>query len=155
MDFPFSLIIYGKILFDKLFLIEIKRSEVMRVFEFEAINSTNIFLKELENKKNYDLVISETQILGKGRRGNNWDSKRGGAYFSFILKEDKNISTDEYLKLPLVIGYSLLRTFEKIEPNLDFMFKWTNDIFINNRKLSGILVEKVEDNFIIDRKSVV
>ena len=121
----------------------------MRIFRFKEIDSTNKFLKEMKNKKDYDLAIAETQTLGRGRRGNKWSSEKGGAYFSFLLKEDKNIALEEYIKLPLVIGYSLLKTFQKLEPEINFMFKWTNDIYVFDKKISGILVEKVEDYFII------
>lgn len=121
----------------------------MRIFKFEELNSTNIFLRELQEKKNYDIVIAETQTLGKGRRGNKWSSEKGGAYFSFLVEEDKNISLEEYSRLPLVIGYSLLKTFEELEPELEFKFKWTNDIYINDKKISGILVEKMKDFFIV------
>ncbi|MDQ9831442.1 hypothetical protein RFX70_21925, partial [Acinetobacter baumannii] len=38
---------------------------------------------------------------------------------------------------------------ESIEPELNFMFKWTNDIYIFDKKISGILVEKTGDYFII------
>lgn len=121
----------------------------MRIFKFKEIDSTNKFLKEMKNKEDYDLAIAETQTLGRGRRGNKWSSEKGGAYFSFLLKEDKNIALEEYIKLPLVIGYSLLKTFQKLEPEINFMFKWTNDIYVFDKKISGILVEKVEDYFII------
>lgn len=121
----------------------------MRIFKFKEIDSTNKFLKEMKEKEEYDTAIAETQIMGRGRRGNKWSSEKGGAYFSFLLKEDKNIAFEEYTKLPLVIGYSLLKTFESIEPELNFMFKWTNDIYIFNKKISGILVEKLEDYFVI------
>lgn len=121
----------------------------MRIFRFKEIDSTNKFLKEMKNKEDYDLAIAETQTLGRGRRGNKWSSEKGGAYFSFLLKEDKNIALEEYIKLPLVIGYSLLKTFQKLEPEINFMFKWTNDIYVFDKKISGILVEKVEDYFII------
>lgn len=121
----------------------------MRIFKFKEIDSTNKFLKEMKEKEEYDTAIAETQIMGRGRRGNKWSSEKGGAYFSFLLKEDKNIAFEEYMKLPLVIGYSLLKTFEDIESELNFMFKWTNDIYIFDKKISGILVEKSEDYFII------
>lgn len=121
----------------------------MRIFKFKEIDSTNKFLKEMKEKEDYDTAIAETQVMGRGRRGNKWSSEKGGAYFSFLLKEDKNIAFEEYMKLPLVIGYSLLKTFESIEPELNFMFKWTNDIYIFDKKISGILVEKSEDYFII------
>lgn len=121
----------------------------MRIFKFKEIDSTNKFLKEMKEKEEYDTAIAETQIMGRGRRGNKWSSEKGGAYFSFLLKEDKNIAFEEYEKLPLVVGYSLLKTFESIEPELNFMFKWTNDIYIFDKKISGILVEKLGDYFII------
>ncbi|MFK4785874.1 biotin--[acetyl-CoA-carboxylase] ligase [Fusobacterium sp. MFO224] len=120
----------------------------MNIYRFREIDSTNTFLKNVREKKDYDVAIAEKQTLGRGRRGNKWSSEKGGAYFSFLLKEKEEISSEEYAKLPLVVGYSLLRTFEKIE-NLDFKFKWTNDIYINNKKLSGILVEKRENFYII------
>lgn len=121
----------------------------MRIFRFKEISSTNKFLKEMQKKENYDTAIAETQTMGRGRRGNRWSSEKGGAYFSFLLKEDKNIALEEYIKLPLVAGYSLLKTFEKLEPELKFMFKWTNDIYIFDKKVSGILIEKIENYFII------
>lgn len=121
----------------------------MRIFRFDEIDSTNMFLKNLEIKEEYDTAIAKTQTLGRGRRGNKWSSEPGGAYFSFLLKEDKNISIEEYTKLPLVIGYSLLKSFQEFEPELDFKFKWTNDVYINDKKISGILVEKIKDFFVI------
>lgn len=121
----------------------------MRIFKFDEIDSTSTFLKKLEEKKDYDIAIAEKQTLGRGRRGNKWFSEKGGAYFSFLLKEDKNVAFEEYMKLSLVIGYSLMKTLEKIEPQLKFMFKWTNDIYLFDKKLSGILIEKIGEYFII------
>lgn len=121
----------------------------MRIFNFNEIDSTSTFLKNLKEKNNYDIAIAKTQTLGRGRRGNKWFSEEGGAYFSFLLKEDKNIDFNEYTRLPLVIGYSLMKSLENIEPQLNFMFKWTNDIYLLDKKISGILVEKTEDFFII------
>lgn len=120
----------------------------MNIYRFKEINSTNTFLKELDEKESYDIAIAEKQTLGRGRRGNKWSSEKGGAYFSFLLEEERGISSEKYIKLPLVVGYSLLRTFEKMEC-LDFKFKWTNDIYVNDKKLSGILVEKKANFYII------
>ncbi|MFA6708127.1 MAG: biotin--[acetyl-CoA-carboxylase] ligase [Fusobacterium sp.] len=120
----------------------------MKIYRFKELDSTNTFLKNLEIKNNYDVAIADKQTLGRGRSGNKWSSEIGGAYFSFLLKENPNISKEEYSRLPLVVGYSLLKTFEKLE-GLDFKFKWTNDIYVLDKKLSGILVEKREDFYII------
>ncbi|MBC2856406.1 MAG: biotin--[acetyl-CoA-carboxylase] ligase [Cetobacterium sp.] len=120
----------------------------MRIFKFDTIDSTNKFLKNLKDREEYDLVIAKTQSAGRGRRGNVWLSEEGAGLFSFMLKEDKEISMDEYAKLPIVIGYSILKAMEKIS-GLKMLFKWTNDVYLNGKKLSGILVEKDGDNFII------
>ena len=122
----------------------------MRIFRFESIDSTSDYLKNKKDIENYDLAIAEIQTKGRGRRGNNWFSSKGMALFSFALKAEKNISIEEYSKLPLVTGISVLRGIRRIE-ELDLKFKWTNDIYLDDKKLSGILVEKVDDFFIIGK----
>lgn len=120
----------------------------MRVFRFDEIDSTNKFLKGQNNLQNYDCVIAKTQTAGVGRRGNVWVSNEGMAIFSFALKEEINISLEEYMRLPLIAGISVLSGLKKIE-YLDYKFKWTNDIYLDDKKLCGILVEKTKDFFII------
>ena len=120
----------------------------MRVFRFDEIDSTNKFLKEQNNLQDYDCVIAKTQTAGVGRRGNVWVSNEGMAIFSFVLKEAENISLEEYMRLPLIAGISVLSGLKKIE-YLDYKFKWTNDIYLDDKKLCGILVEKTKDFFII------
>ncbi len=120
----------------------------MRVFRFDEIDSTNSFLKRENKLENYDLAIAKNQSEGRGRRGNTWVSKEGAALFSFVLKEDSNLLIEEYRKLPLVVGVAVLRALKKFE-NLNYKFKWTNDIYVNDKKISGILVEKINENFII------
>lgn len=120
----------------------------MRVFRFDEIDSTNKFLKEQNNLQDYDCVIAKTQTAGIGRRGNVWVSNEGMAIFSFALKEAENISLEEYMRLPLIVGISVLSGLKKIE-DLDYKFKWTNDIYLDDKKLCGILVEKTKDFFII------
>ncbi|MBM6821591.1 biotin--[acetyl-CoA-carboxylase] ligase [Fusobacterium mortiferum] len=120
----------------------------MRVFRFDEIDSTNKFLKEQNNLQDYDCVIAKTQTAGVGRRGNVWVSNEGMAIFSFVLKEAENISLEEYMRLPLIVGISVLSGLKKIE-DLDYKFKWTNDIYLDDKKLCGILVEKTKDFFII------
>ncbi len=120
----------------------------MRIFRFESIDSTSDYLKNKEDIQEFDLAIAEIQTKGRGRRGNSWISSKGMALFSFSLKIDKNISVEEYSKLPLVAGISVLKGIRRIE-ELDLKFKWTNDVYLDDKKLSGILVEKVNEFFII------
>lgn len=120
----------------------------MRIFRFSEIDSTSDFLKRKDDKRDYDLAIAEIQTHGRGRRGNSWVSQKGMALFSFLLKVEENIFMEEYSKLPLVTGIAVLNGLKRIE-NLDFKFKWTNDIYFEDKKICGILVEKIQDFFII------
>lgn len=120
----------------------------MRIFNFDELESTSDYLKNKKDKKEWDVVIAKIQTSGRGRRGNLWVSPPGAGLFSFALKEDSNLSMEEYSKLPLVVGIALLEGLKSVV-GLDYKFKWTNDIYLQDRKLSGILVEKVEDFFII------
>ncbi|MBP6408847.1 MAG: biotin--[acetyl-CoA-carboxylase] ligase, partial [Fusobacteriaceae bacterium] len=115
---------------------------------FEEIDSTNEYLKRQKDNKNYDIVMAHKQTKGKGTRGRVWLSTEGILMFSIVIKEDKNISMEEYTKLPLVVGMALLSALEEIE-KLPFMFKWTNDIYLYDKKLSGILTEKIGEDFIV------
>lgn len=120
----------------------------MNIEIFDELDSTNDYLKRKKGTQNFDIVVAHKQTKGRGSRGRVWLSTEGVLMFSFIIKEEKYCSIEEYMKLPLVVGIALLDGLVEIE-NLPFMFKWTNDIYLYDKKLSGILIEKSDDNFIV------
>ena len=121
----------------------------MKFLKFDEIDSTNNYMKENFSKfENYDIVAAKNQTSGRGRRGNTWSSSEGMALFSFLLKTKNKLDISEYTKLPLIAGISTLVALKKIKDGA-YNFKWTNDVFLDNKKLCGILIEKVEENFII------
>ena len=120
----------------------------MRKFKFEEVNSTNEVLKTKKDIEQWDTIITEVQTAGKGRRGNVWESPKGAALFSFALKEDKLLSEKDYSLLPLIAGRAMLEGLNNIEKQ-DYKFKWPNDIYVNDKKISGILIEKVGEFYII------
>jgi BirA family biotin operon repressor/biotin-[acetyl-CoA-carboxylase] ligase len=84
-------------------------------------------------------VIAESQTLGKGRKGRSWLSPGdGGIYVSVILRP--NIRPVNAVQIPLVVGVALVKAVRKIT-SLDARIKWPNDIYINNKKVCGILAE--------------
>lgn len=121
----------------------------MKLIKLDEVDSTNNYMKEnIEKFNNYDIVSAKNQTLGRGRRGNTWLSSQGMALFTFLLKPEIKLDMKDYIKLPLIAGISTLKALLSIEEN-DYKFKWTNDIFLKDKKLCGILIEKVEDNFIV------
>ena len=120
----------------------------IRLYKFNEIDSTNEYLRK--NHKSYeefDVISARTQTRGKARRQNDWVSMNGMAIFSFFLKERDNWEIEDYLKLPLIAGLATVNGLKEIE-NLEYKFKWTNDVYVENKKLCGILIEKTEDVYI-------
>ena len=125
-----------------------KMKENINLYKFDELDSTNDYLRR--NHKSYeefDVISARVQTHGKARRQNDWISMDGMALFSFFLKERDNWEIEDYLKLPLIAGIAVIKGLRKIE-NLEYKFKWTNDVYVENMKLCGILIEKTEDVYI-------
>ena len=125
-----------------------KMKENINLYKFDELDSTNDYLRR--NHKSYeefDVISARVQTHGKARRQNDWISLDGMALFSFFLKERDNWEIEDYLKLPLIAGIAVIKGLKKIE-NLEYKFKWTNDVYVENMKLCGILIEKTEDVYI-------
>lgn len=105
------------------------------------IDSTNSYLmRRLPNNVAHGQVcLSEYQSAGKGRRGKEWISPFGShLYMSMYWKLDQGMSAA--MGVSLVIGLAVSDTLRN-DYQLDVQLKWPNDIYLNGRKLAGILVE--------------
>ena len=121
----------------------------INLYKFKELDSTNGYLER--NHKNYeefDVICTKNQTHGRARRQNDWVSMEGMAIFSFFLEERENWEIEDYLKLPLIAGLATIKGLRGIE-NLDYKFKWTNDVYLENKKLCGILIEKIDDVYIV------
>ena len=121
----------------------------INLYKFKELDSTNDYLER--NHKNYeefDVICTKNQTHGRARRQNDWVSMEGMAIFSFFLEERENWEIEDYLKLPLIAGLATIKGLRGIE-NLEYKFKWTNDVYLENRKLCGILIEKIDNVYIV------
>ncbi|MDG2381774.1 MAG: biotin--[acetyl-CoA-carboxylase] ligase [Pirellulaceae bacterium] len=85
-------------------------------------------------------VLSETQSRGRGRGSNQWWSTEGSLTFS-LLTELENLPGERIPQLSLTAGLALCQAIESIAPLADIALKWPNDIFLDGKKLAGILIE--------------
>lgn len=105
---------------------------------FDTLKSTNETAKSLANDaEDGTIVISEQQQGGKGRFNRVWTSPRGGLWFSLILKS--NLEPIYASKVTIISAAALLLVLK--EKNIDALIKWPNDIYVNGKKLCGILTE--------------
>lgn len=87
------------------------------------------------------VLVAEAQTAGRGRRGNPWFSPFGSnLYFSMYWQLEQGIQAA--MGLSLVIGIAVAEVLES-EYQLPVKLKWPNDIYLQHKKLAGILIELV------------
>jgi BirA family biotin operon repressor/biotin-[acetyl-CoA-carboxylase] ligase len=115
-------------------------------------NKNFIFLTEVESTNNYanqlvlskaaehgTVVLAQHQKMGRGQQGNHWESEFGKnllmsiILFPLFLPAAKQFYLSKMASLALV---DFLKTETK-----DVSVKWPNDIYIQNKKIAGILIE--------------
>lgn len=117
---------------------------------FSNIDSTNTYLKnhffELEN---FSIIRADFQTSGHGRKERSWVSEKGkNLLFSILIKDENILKNGGFLSL--VAAISLCETIEKCFPNISKpMIKWPNDIYINDKKVCGILLESNLPEYIV------
>ena len=110
-------------------------------FYFDSVESTQDFAYELLRGGGDfypSVIISDFQIGGKGRKGPNWASPKGGIWMSLTLETD--LKTHELFHILMLVTRLLCQTLEN-NTNLISMVKWPNDILINGKKVAGILLD--------------
>lgn len=110
------------------------------IFIYDVLESTNTTAKSIaENVKENTLIIAKQQIAGRGRYGRTFYSpSQSGIYLSLILKPKTNIKDASLITC--MVAVSVVRSLKKLY-NLDAKIKWVNDIYINGKKVCGILTE--------------
>ncbi len=131
---------------DRLTEIELKwrlKTDIIarKIYSYKETSSTNDTAYHLaaSGEKEGSVVIAESQTAGRGRMGRFWVSpKSKGAYFSVILRPD--ILPKEVSSITLFSALSVAKTIREMA-GLAAFIKWPNDVFINNKKICGILTE--------------
>ncbi|QFU24913.1 bifunctional biotin--[acetyl-CoA-carboxylase] ligase/biotin operon repressor BirA [Shewanella eurypsychrophilus] len=115
-------------------------SILSRCFYFDELPSTNAFLlKHVEELSSGDICIAEYQSAGRGRRGRNWVSPYGcHLYCSMYWKLEQGMA--QASGLSLVVACALVEVLKCLGID-DLGVKWPNDIYLNNKKLAGVLIE--------------
>ncbi|MDI7662431.1 bifunctional biotin--[acetyl-CoA-carboxylase] ligase/biotin operon repressor BirA [Cronobacter universalis] len=105
-----------------------------------VIDSTNQYLLDrLSELESGDACIAEYQQAGRGRRGRKWFSPFGAnLYLSMYWRLEQGPAAA--IGLSLVIGIVMAEVLHELGAD-QVRVKWPNDLYLNDRKLAGILVE--------------
>ncbi len=106
----------------------------------ESVDSTNDYIKiKAPQLEEGHVVIANEQTKGKGRNGKSFSSpKQKGLYMSFLLRP--SLSIYDNLKITACVSVALWEAIQSIY-QIDCQIKWVNDIYINHKKIAGILCE--------------
>ena len=107
---------------------------------FEEIGSTNDYLLENSKKNKLSICLTESQTKGRGRNSKEWQSpKYENIYMSVSFSTNQDLKF--FSSFSLVTAISVQKALTKHK--FDTKIKWPNDIYINSKKVGGILIETV------------
>jgi BirA family biotin operon repressor/biotin-[acetyl-CoA-carboxylase] ligase len=88
------------------------------------------------------LVLTELQTAGRGRGNNQWWARSGALTFSLVLGDHvAQLPTGNWPQVSLLTGLAVCQAIEQLVPELSVSVKWPNDVYIQGRKVCGILVD--------------
>lgn len=112
---------------------------------FKTIDSTNSFAKSLAQLggEHGSIIVAEQQTSGRGRMNRSYYSPgSSGVYMSIILRP--KLSVEYSLMITSCAAVAVAEAIEKVT-GLKAEIKWVNDIYVNGKKLCGILTEAAID----------
>jgi BirA family biotin operon repressor/biotin-[acetyl-CoA-carboxylase] ligase len=116
---------------------------------FRVTDSTNARARELveAGAPGGTVVTAAEQTAGRGRQGRTWTAPPGKALlYSAILRP----LDERHLLLPLAVPIAVCAAAEELNPDVECMIKWPNDIWVDGRKLAGVLIEaKPQDGWAV------
>jgi BirA family transcriptional regulator, biotin operon repressor / biotin---[acetyl-CoA-carboxylase] ligase len=116
--------------------------EHFNIIRLEETASTNEYLKNLAEKDGLPegfAVFAKSQTGGRGQQGNIWESEPGkNINLSFLLRPEF-LSSDKVFMISKVVSLAIVDYLNNLGKT--FTIKWPNDIYYQDKKVAGILIE--------------
>jgi BirA family biotin operon repressor/biotin-[acetyl-CoA-carboxylase] ligase len=107
------------------------------VIHIEETDSTNRWLKE--HGEGNMVVVADYQTAGRGCGTNQWESERGKNLLFSVLLHPVDIPARDQFRISMAVSVALCEMLSQYADG--FSIKWPNDIYWNDRKICGILIE--------------
>lgn len=116
--------------------------EGFHIHHYKEVSSTNEEALDLIERgiSNETVIIADKQTEGRGRTGKSWVSPEGNFYASLIINQETDVS--KLTELTFVTALAVGNTLLSFISDSNVQHKWPNDILIDDKKISGILLEK-------------
>jgi len=101
----------------------------------------------INGEKSGCVFIAEKQNAGRGRRERTWVSKQGGLFFSVL--ERPRLTVTDYSLISLTLQIAVVKQISSICGKKAYL-RWPNDIYINKKKVAGVMTEVSGEGDIIN-----
>ncbi len=107
-------------------------------YHFKELTSTIDEAREAKYQHG-DVVVAEHQTAGRGQRGKTWSSAPGENLTFSVVLDTSFLRVDEQFLVLQAVALALVDLFA--DYGLDARIKWTNDIYVKDRKIVGVLID--------------
>lgn len=113
----------------------------MKIIRFDEIDSTNSFLHGYHDGDDVETVVAvaEYQTAGRGQGTNHWESERGKNLTFSVRVAPKGVRAACQYVLSMCMALAVKDAL--LEYSEGMTVKWPNDIYWNDKKISGTLIE--------------
>ncbi len=113
----------------------------MKIIRFDEIDSTNSFLHGYHEGDDVETVVAvaEYQTAGRGQGTNHWESERGKNLTMSVRVAPKGVKATEQYVLSMCMALAVKDALSEYSEGMTV--KWPNDIYWNDKKISGTLIE--------------
>ncbi len=112
------------------------------LIELDFTGSTNDYCRKLLKEgilAEGTVILADFQSEGKGQSGSFWESEKGKNLTFSIILYPEFLNVRKQFLIAMSISMALIDFLSHISINSEI--KWPNDIYVNNRKIAGILIE--------------
>lgn len=128
---------------------------MLNVIYFDELDSTNAHLKlNLSEYKHGDCIVANHQTAGRGQLGTEWVSKPHENLMCSFLMDWSKVKIADQFQISKLVAIVVLSEIKALIPNNDVKIKWPNDIYIDNYKVAGILIENTVNQTYIDKSII-
>ena len=111
---------------------------MMIIEHLAKVDSTNEYIKKYLKKRKDALVRADEQTAGKGTKGRSFISQKGGLYLSKLTFHEGLMAKDAW---SIMVDSAMAVVKTLLAFNVQPQIKWPNDIWVNGKKICGILIQ--------------
>lgn len=108
------------------------------IIELDEVSSTNDYIRTIE-KRHATIVSCAWQHAGRGQKGNVWESEKGANLLFSLYVKPCFLDCRDHFYISKIVSLSVVDTLSKY--GIEAQIKWPNDIYVGDKKISGILIE--------------